>query len=395
MLSRVFPPHHGGSGRWFWEIYRRLPWEAVVVVAGEHPDQSAFDRNHAANIQRMNLDFPTWGLLGNQGWRHYLRAYQTLRSWLRKEAVTHVHAGTCLPEGFLACLLRRRFGVPYICYVHGEELNVVASSRQMSWMAKLALREADFAVANSQNTVRQLVDQDWLPADKVRLLHPGVDTGLFVPVEKKPETRQRLGWEGRQVILTVGRLQKRKGQDQLIRVLPQLRVAIPEVLYAIVGDGEERQALEALARECDVAEHVQFLGGMEDTRLRECYQQCDLFVLPNREVDGDTEGFGMVLLEAQACGKAVVAGDSGGTAETMDMPHTGLVVDCNDVNLLAGTLRTLLQDPARLNAMGQAAREWVVQNFDWEPLTARAKEIFRFPASLQGASSAPKAETVC
>jgi phosphatidylinositol alpha-1,6-mannosyltransferase len=86
--------------------------------------------------------------------------------------------------------------------------------------------------------------------------------------------------------------------------------------------------LERLVVENGVSDTVQFLGELPDERLIECYQQCDLFVLPNREVDGDFEGFGMVLLEAQACGKPVIAGDSGGTAETMVPGVTGLIADC-------------------------------------------------------------------
>src|SRR5436190_1551916 len=145
----------GGSGRWFWEIYRRLPREQVLIAAGENPRQDAFDRTH--------------------------------------------------------------------------DLRVV------------------LVIANSRNTERMLRDQWQLPDEQVHLLHPGVDTQHFVPAARDPAVRAQFGWGDRRVILTVGRLQKRKGHDHLILALPRIHQAIPNLLYAIVGDGEERASLEALA----------------------------------------------------------------------------------------------------------------------------------------------------
>src|SRR5205814_10004845 len=108
-----------------------------------------------------------------------------------------------------------------------------------------------------------------------------------------------------------------------------------------------------------------FLGELDDATLLCCYQQCDLFVLPNRQVGRDIEGFGIVLLEAQACGKPVVAGASGGTAETMRIPETGRVVPCDHPDELAALVTELLADRARLARMGEAARRWTVERLDW------------------------------
>ena len=141
-------------------------------------------------------------------------------------------------------------------------------------------------------------------------------------------------------------------------------------------DGEEHGPLKDLAEKEGVAEHVQFLGEVSDERLLQSYQQCDLFVLPNRTVGRDIEGFGMVLLEAQACGKPVVAGESGGTAETMKIPETGRVVACETPEPLAALLIEMLAHPDKLTAKGQAGREWVCDRFDWESLRWEAEAVF-------------------
>ncbi len=149
------------------------------------------------------------------------------------------------------------------------------------------------------------------------------------------------------------------------------------MLYAIAGDGEERPALGRLVAVEGLEHHVQFLGEVADELLVQCYQQCDLFVLPNRQVGRDIEGFGMVLLEAQACGKPVIAGASGGTAETMRIPDTGLVVPCDGPDELAASVVKILPDVRRRARMGAAARAWVVEHFDWQNLSREAEALFR------------------
>jgi phosphatidylinositol alpha-1,6-mannosyltransferase len=243
------------------------------------------------------------------------------------------------------------------------------------------LRGAEFIIANSQNTARILRHEWNLPPNRIRLLYPGVDTRRFAPAARDYNRRVELGWGNRPVVLTVGRLQHRKGHDQMILALHEVRRAIPDVLYAIVGDGEQHQSLTELVEQEGLGNYVNFMGEQDDESLVKCYQECDLFVLPNREISKDIEGFGMVLLEAQACGKPVVAGNSGGTAETMQIPETGRIVSCDGPNELASVVIELLNDTDLRAQMGTKAREWVVEYFDWSVLTCEAEELF------QGAST--------
>ena len=388
VVTEVFPPRTGGSGRWLWEIYRRMPREELLVAAGEAADQESFDRSHDVRVERMRLAFPTWGVASAAGLSHYRAAARKLRGLIDDNHFEAIHCGKLLPEGFLAWWLRRRTGLPYICYVHGEELRVVQTSRELKWMARRVLAGAQTIIANSRHTA-ELLGREWqVPSERVQLLYPGVDTSRFVPAARCEQTRARLGWGNRPVVLTVGRLQIRKGQDQMIRALRQIRQTIPDVLYEIVGDGEERPRLETLVRDEGVSDHVQFRGEASDAEMIECYQQCDLFALPNREVAGDFEGFGMVLLEAQACGKPVLAGASGGTAETMRIPETGRIVDCSRPEPLAEAIAELLSDRPLRERMGTAARRWAVENFDWEALSRMAGAVFHTTEFTDGPQAA-------
>src|SRR5262249_42969200 len=155
-------------------------------------------------------------------------------------------------------------GRHYLVYVHGEELRVASVSRELAWMTRRVLAGASTIVANSHNTA-SLLRAEWkVPLGRTRVLHPGVDVNRFCPAERNDAVRQALGWSGRLVILTVGRLQRRKGHDILLRALPAIRRQIPNVLYSIVGDGIERQQLEQLVNELGIAECVQLRGEPDD-----------------------------------------------------------------------------------------------------------------------------------
>jgi phosphatidyl-myo-inositol dimannoside synthase len=384
LMSEIFPPKTGGSSRWFWEIYRRLPREKFVIVSGEDQRQSDFDRTHDLRLVRLPLTFSDWGVFDPRMLRRYWSVANKLAKTVKREGVNQIHCGRCLPEGWIAWMIKQRYGIPYLCYGHGEEINLnsdgqpfgVLSSRQLRWMTRTVLRGAYLVIANSRNSERILLNEWSLAKSKVRIMHPGVDTNRFVPAAKNATARARLGWQGRPVVLTVGRLETRKGHDQMILALHAIRRTNPDVLYAIVGDGERHEFLRTLVEKERLTDHVQFFGELNDESLLSCYQQCDLFVLPNRQVGNDIEGFGIVLLEAQACGKAVVAGDSGGTAETMRAPETGRVIPCDSHDQLAAVVVELLNNTVLRAQMGQAGRQWVVEHFDWTVLRQRAEELF-------------------
>jgi phosphatidylinositol alpha-1,6-mannosyltransferase len=282
-----------------------------------------------------------------------------------------------VPEGWIALGLKRRLGIPYACYVHGEELAVYRQSRELSWMARRVLRSASRVIVNSHNTLAHLRAAWPESAARAAVIHPGVDTSVYVPADHDEEGRAELGWSGKKVVLTVGRLQRRKGHDKMIEALPAIRRLLPDILYAIVGAGEERGRLEQTAERCGVADCVRFYGELTDASILPYYQQCDLFALPNRTDEGDFEGFGMVLVEAQSCGRPVLSGDSGGAPETLINGETGVVVDCREADKIAGAVSALLGDPERLTAMGKAARRRAADVFDWERLAHDAESFLK------------------
>jgi phosphatidylinositol alpha-1,6-mannosyltransferase len=375
LISEIFPPKNGGSGRWFWELYSRLPNDRFVIAAGSSKQSDKFDQTHSLPVKRINLSSTEWGVKSSSGFKFYWRTFWQLRKLIKDNKVQAIHCGRCIPEGMMGLLLSKIMRIPYICYVHGEDVEAASTSRELSFIVKNVLKHAEFLICNSQNTAG-LLSQWRVDESKIQILNPGVDSTKFVPTERNDKIKQQLGWGNRPTILTVGRLQKRKGQDMLIKALPNIKKSIPNILYAVIGGGDEQGLLEELVNSLNLQENVLFMSEIDDDTMLQCYQQCDLFILPNRTVNQDIEGFGMVLVEAQSCGKTVIAGDSGGTKETMIEGNTGFIIDCTNPEPIAKKLIELLKQPEKLDTYGKLGREHVVNTLDWKAHKEKAEKLF-------------------
>jgi phosphatidylinositol alpha-1,6-mannosyltransferase len=157
--------------------------------------------------------------------------------------------------------------------------------------------------------------------------------------------------------------------------LPLIKARQPDVRYVIVGDGRLRGYFGQLAKSLGVERDVVFLGEVPDEALPDLYRSCDVYVQLSREAGsgGGAEGFGIVCLEAAACGKPVVAGRSGGLPDAVRDQVTGILVDPGDLGAVAEAILSLMQDPALAERMGQAGRDRVWRGFTWDHMAQRAR----------------------
>jgi phosphatidylinositol alpha-1,6-mannosyltransferase len=164
----------------------------------------------------------------------------------------------------------------------------------------------------------------------------------------------------------------------VIRALPELRARLGDVVYVIVGEGDQGP-LRAEAEALHVTPHVVFAGCVQDEQLPRLYALGDVFVMVSSEhrERADVEGFGMVYLEASACARPVVGGDTGGVGDAIQHGTTGLLVDPDDTVALQGAIGRLLQDRALAAAMGDAGRRRVEREFDWSVIASRLNEVVR------------------
>ena len=376
LLTENFPPKEGGSGRWFWELYSRLPNDKVLIVANDTPEGREFDKTHELDIVRIELESTEWGLASTKGLGFYWETIRKVLKLVKEHGIEEVHCGRVIPEGVIARALKLLAGARYNCFVHGEDVETAATSREHSLLVKNVCKNASMLICNSENTANIVRKLGFDSGSKCEVLHPGVDTSRFEVAAPDTSFRQKMGWSGKRVLLTVGRLQRRKGQDFLIKSMPTLLNEFPDLFYAVVGRGECYDELISLVDQHELHDNVCVYPDMDDEALIKCYQQCDIFILPNRTIDNDIEGFGMVLVEAQVCGKPVIAGDSGGTRETMNIGKTGHIIDCSSTENLLNGLSPILRNREIVDGEVDIA-DYAKNRFNWDQHVAKAKRLFK------------------
>ena len=277
-------------------------------------------------------------------------------------------------DGYIGLWLKRWLRMPFVVYAYGNEVLDAAKS---TWQKpRLALATASRVIAISRFTAR-LVEQAGVEPAKIELVHPGCDPERFRPLPPRPEARDRwLGARGGSpVLLTVARLVERKGHDTVIKALPLLLRSFPNLVYVVAGSGQYVAELRALVSGLDLGEHVVFAGYVPDAELPDLYAISDVFVMPSREHPGHVEGFGLVYLEASACGKPVVAGRSGGTADAVEEGVTGFLVDPESPEEIAAALGRILQSPEVAGRMGGEGRRRVERGFTWRHFADRVRAV--------------------
>ncbi|QFG24960.1 glycosyltransferase family 4 protein [Actinomadura sp. WMMB 499] len=344
IVTNDFPPRRGGIETFVFEVARRFPPDEVVVYTSAEPGGAEFDRGLPFPVvrDRARTLLPT------------PRVARTARRLIRAHGCDLVWFGAAAPLGLLA----GRLGVPSIATTHGHEVWWAGVPGARGVLRRIGAR-ADAVTYLTEYTRRRIAPALGVDARLERLV-PGVDPDVFHPDADGTAVRRRFGLGDRPVVLTVSRLVARKGQDRLIRALPRVREVVAGATLLIVGDGPREARLRRAA-----GEGVVFAGPVPHAELPPFYAAADAFAMPcrSRRLGLETEGLGIVFLEAAAAGLPVLAGDSGGAPETVRHGETGYVVDPASVEEIAGRLVDLLVCPG---AMGEKGRERARDEWSWD-----------------------------
>ncbi len=365
LVTNDFPPKFGGIQSVLWEMWRRLPPSETTVFTTAHRDAHVWDEEQAYRVVRSRdkVLLPTPWVK-----RH---ADQLIRE-LNADVV---FVDPMLPLGAIGPSLRR--DMPYVVVAHGAEITGYGRIPPANLLARRVLRKAAGVVAFGNYPMSECVRAAGcsLPG---AVIPPGVDTDRFTTItpQTKALTRAKFGLAlDRPVVLGLSRLVPRKGFDVLIEAIAGLG---PDVQLAIGGTGRDRDRLERIAAEHRVG--VRFLGRVDDDDLPGLYASVDVFAMlcrGDRWGGIEVEGFGIVFLEAAACGVPQIAGRSGGSHEAVADGVSGFVVEPRDVAAVRDALRQLLDDDALRAKMGAAARQRACESFSYDLLISSLLPITR------------------
>lgn len=374
VLTELFLPTKGGTAVWAAEVYKRLGGKAIHIVTADVPGAAEVDAVHPNRIHRLNLKRVPW--LRPESLAMYARFFFKSLALALTHRFDAIHAFRALPEGLVAWLVARLTFRPVVIYAHGEELTTWGRGGKYKAMC-FVLRHAGRVIANSEHTRDTLLGMGIDPK-RITIIYPGVDVSVFRPGLDTTGLRESLGIGAEEkLVFSVGRLSRRKGFDQMIRAVARLRAEGVAVRYVIGGIGEDADYLDDLIAEHNVQGVVHRIGAVSEDDLPRWMNACDVFAMPNREINGDNEGFGMVFIEAAACGKPSIAGEAGGTGSAVLHDRTGLRVDGASEEAVWLALRKLLSDGEYREKLGKEALERVQRLFSWDQVACATEVIMK------------------
>jgi phosphatidylinositol alpha-1,6-mannosyltransferase len=370
LLTYDFPPIGGGIARWMAELAKRYPPGSLVVSTGQHPDSPDVDSTFPNRVDRLPLA------------ARKLRTLRGLLFWSRRAAVLtrecraeFIWCGNMKPAAYPAKWTMERLGTPFGVLLHGGDLLILQHQVHQSLLkrrtARALISSAAVLVANSQWTREcclTLLGELEIEAgdDLVRVVPLGADHVFFRPGVDTTAVRERYGLDCGRWLLSVARLSRHKGVDTAVKALARLAERYPDLRYAVVGSGEELEALEEEARGLGVGDRVRFLTDVPDRDLPALYNVAEVYLGVSRLMEQRVEGFGISIAEASACGVPVVAGRSGGIPEAVRDGETGFLVDAERVEAVAEAVRRLLDDRELRARLGAAGRRAVETYYNWD-----------------------------
>ena len=388
LFTTDFPPHVGGIAEYHAGLFRQAATEGTVAVHSTIPgaDEGVFPVHLLPAPPQRKLGERFGDGLAPVRRLNTLAHFAALRRYARRTLApvlarlddrSRIFVGVWNPLAHFWCETLAAAGRPYALFAHGLDVIEPLYGTIAPW------REGDYrhaarVVSCSTGTAEMAVQRLGLDATRMRVVHPGIDMhGYAGPGEDTVESlRAALGVEGAPIALSVGRLVRRKGFDVALRAFAAYCAGGGTARYIVAGDGPERGALEALANELGVRQHVRFLGAVDEATKRALYALCDVFVMPNTLLNNlDWEGFGIVFLEAARAGKPSLGGNNGGVPDAVADGVTGLLVDPGDARAVSAALTSLLSDEALRSRLGAAARERAAARFDWSAVGEQFRAV--------------------
>lgn len=383
VLTQLFLPTKGGTAVWAAEVYRRLGGKEIHIVTADVPDAAKVDTTHPNSIHRMNLKRVPW--LKPESLGIYVRFFMKSMALSLTQRFDAIHAFRALPEGLIAWLVARLTFRPVVTYAHGEELTTWGNGGKFKAMS-FVLRHSDRVIANSEHTRDTLIAMG-IDRGRITIIYPGVDTSVYKPDVNTDGLREHLGIQANEkLVFSVGRLSRRKGFDQTLHAIAQLKSDGLPVRYVIAGIGEDAEYLDSIIKELNLQDVAHRIGAVSEADLPRWLNACDVFAMPNREINGDNEGFGMVFIEAAACGKPSLAGIAGGTGSAVLHDKTGIRVNGTSSTEIAKGLKELLTKEETRIKLGNNALERVRSDFSWESVARKTSELHARMNNIQSTS---------
>jgi phosphatidylinositol alpha-1,6-mannosyltransferase len=362
MITQDFPPEVGGIETYAAELADRFAKHCneFIILAPDKPEARTVDRR---------LSYPVYRIASGNSFMG-LASIPEVPRLLEQKGISNIFhtQWQTLP----AAVFAKKLGTVQKIFVaaHARELlfnpfqSIPVIGQQFETYKKWLLSKADYFFPVSSYTASLLSNQE-IDETNIRTVINGTDPKQFYPTDKRA-ARRSIGANDQNIMLTITRLVSRKGIDTALRAFSRVKQKQPDSLYFVVGEGPQREEFQMLARQLGIADSVRFTGRVPFESLLDYYNACDVFVMPSKTELPNVEGFGIVFLEAGACGKPVIGTFSGGIPSAIVNGETGFLVSEGDFEELSKALERLFVDKELAKKMGNKGREHVQNEANWD-----------------------------
>ena len=381
LITPDFPPAIGGIQNLLYNVCSYSRHHEIYVIAPKIGQSKGFDASQLFEIHRV----PSITRLGRNKQFAFLALSKALQI-CNKRGVKLIYCGHIV-AGITGLLLKRLCNLPYI--VHTYALEITQAKNQK--LVVSILQNADRIITISEFTKASILKLG-VDCGKIRKVLPGICLDEFHPDVDASNIIDKYNLSGKKGILTIGRLdanEQYKGQDMVIKAMPDILQAVPSAVYVIGGDGSDRKRLENLANEVGVSDKVLFTGWIPEAEKPAFYSACEVFAMPSREIvqksplppffkggSVKAEGFGIVYIEANACGKPVIGGNSGGVPDAVIDGVTGLLVEPTSPKAIGYAIIKLLTNPEMAKQLGENGRKRALRELSAEKMAQNIEAVF-------------------
>lgn len=371
-ITNDFGPRAGGIETFIIGLVERMPKHSVIVYTSSQEGSQSFDQAWRENYGVEVIRDRSKILLPSP------RVGRAVRKIAREREVRKAFFGAAAPLALLSQGLRRAGVTRIVALTHGHEV----------WWAKLwpfsfamhrigsGTDHLTYLGSYTKSQIERALPQR--ARESMVKIAPGIDTDHFAPQPNAAALRAELGLTQKKVIVSVGRLVHRKGQDTLIEAMPEILAQVPDAHLLFIGEGPYKDYLVKRAAALHITHAITFIGRIHYAELPRYICVGDIFAMPSRSrlAGLEVEGLGIVYLEASACGLAVIGGKSGGAPDAVLEGETGYAVDGTSPHDVAVVAIRLLKDPALATSMGARGRAWVMDEWRWDIWSKRFNELF-------------------
>ncbi|MDC0954209.1 glycosyltransferase family 4 protein [Pelagibacteraceae bacterium] len=351
ITTRSFPPEVGGMQTLLGDLAHNLAKHGKVQVFADSADgDSDFDNQQFYRIERIK----GFKFLQKYRKKNQVEIFCGEQKDTRALIADHWKSIEKVSEN----LCKK---IPTLCLIHGKDINQPLRSLRHTRMLN-SLKKTKYIIANSQFT-KKLAIEKGIPSNKIKVINPGITAPLKTDSDAKAQALELFGNTSPKLI-SVTRLERRKGLHSVILSLKNLQAIHPNFLYLIVGEGEQEEDLRSITSHMDLETNVIFLGDVREELKNALLEAADIFLMPSIEDKASVEGFGISFLEASCFKTPSIGGLVGGAADIIKNNQTGLLCDGTDHDAIYNCLQQMLKNDKHLE-MGQAAKEYSKQ-FYWD-----------------------------